>query len=135
MALDQEGFAILPGVFSREFLDCLLQEIHDLAPRRSRAGVRHAMRLAPVADLAQGSEMIEIAREVLGPHAFPFRATLFDKSPAANWLVVWHSGYGLAIAIANRGKWLGSLVGERRDSLRARADKCFEPGCRAALEH
>ncbi len=35
-------------------------------------------------------QMIELARKVLGSAAFPFRATLFDKSPTANWLVVWH---------------------------------------------
>ena len=34
--------------------------------------------------------MVELAREVLGSEAFPFRATPFDKSPAANWLVVGH---------------------------------------------
>jgi hypothetical protein len=89
-AIDQQGFAILPGVFSHEFLDCLLQGIGYLAARRSRAGVRHAMGLSAVADLARRPEMIELAREVLGPDAFPFRATLFDKSPAANWLVTWH---------------------------------------------
>jgi len=96
-AIDQEGFAILPGVFSHGFLDCLLQEIDDLTPRRSRAGVRHAMGLAPVANLAQRSEMTEIAQEVLGPGAFAFRATLFDKSRKANWLVVWHQDKALPL--------------------------------------
>jgi hypothetical protein len=96
-AVDQQGFAILPGVFSHKFLDCLLQEIGCLAPQRSRAGVRHAMRLAHVAELALRSEMIELAREVLGPDAFPFRATLFDKSLRANWLVVWHQDTALPL--------------------------------------
>ncbi len=41
--------------------------------------------------------MISLAREVLGPDAFPFRATLFDKSPAANWLVVWHQDTALPL--------------------------------------
>jgi ectoine hydroxylase-related dioxygenase (phytanoyl-CoA dioxygenase family) len=38
-----------------------------------------------------------IARETLGGEAFPFRATLFDKSPAANWLVVWHQDTALPL--------------------------------------
>lgn len=96
-AVDENGFAILPGVFSREHLDALLQKINELAPRRSRAGVRHALKLAPVAELAQRSQMIALAREVLGPDAFPFRATLFDKSPGANWLVVWHQDTALPL--------------------------------------
>jgi hypothetical protein len=75
------GFAILPSFFSREYLDQLLQEIDESAPRRSRAGIRHALTLSPVTAVAREPQMIELAREVLGSEAFPFRATLFDKSP------------------------------------------------------
>jgi len=96
-AIEETGFAILPGLFSHEYLDLLLQQINALAPRRSRAGVRHALGLAPVADLARQPQMIEVARGVLGPEAFPFRATLFDKSADANWLVVWHQDTALPL--------------------------------------
>ena len=34
-------------------------------------------------------------RKILGPGAMPIRATLFDKSPASNWLVVWHQDTAL----------------------------------------
>jgi ectoine hydroxylase-related dioxygenase (phytanoyl-CoA dioxygenase family) len=95
--IEENGFAILPGLFSGNFLDRLLQEINESAPRRSRAGVRHALGLAPVAELSLQPEMIELARGVLGPDAFPFRATLFDKSPTANWLVVWHQDTALPL--------------------------------------
>jgi ectoine hydroxylase-related dioxygenase (phytanoyl-CoA dioxygenase family) len=40
---------------------------------------------------------MELARSVLGPEAFPFRATLFDKSPESNWLVVWHQDTALPL--------------------------------------
>lgn len=93
----ENGFAILPGLFSQEYLDRLLQEINESAPRRSRAGVRHALGLAAVAELSQQPQMIELARSVLGPDAFPFRATVFDKSTAANWLVVWHQDTALPL--------------------------------------
>ena len=96
-AIADAGFAILPALFSRQYLDQLLQEILELAPRRSRAGIRHALSLSPVAAAAKHPQMIELAREVLGPYAFPFRATLFDKSPAANWLVVWHQDTALPL--------------------------------------
>jgi ectoine hydroxylase-related dioxygenase (phytanoyl-CoA dioxygenase family) len=96
-AVEQNGFAILPGLFSQEYLGRVLQEINELAPRRSRAGVRHALGLAPVARLAQQPQMIHLAQEVLGAGAFPFRATLFDKSPTANWLVVWHQDTALPL--------------------------------------
>lgn len=93
----ENGFAILPGLFSQQYLDRLLQEINESEPRRSRAGVRHALGLAPVAELSQQPQMIELARGVLGPDAFPFRATVFDKSTAANWLVVWHQDTALPL--------------------------------------
>jgi hypothetical protein len=87
-AIAATGFATLPEVFGHEYLDRALCEINRSAPRRSRAGVRSAVRLSPVAGVALDPEMMEFARAVLGADAFPFRATLFDKSPAANWLVV-----------------------------------------------
>ncbi len=95
--INESGFTVLPGLFPCESLDRLLQDINALAPRRSRAGVRHALGLPPVAAAARHPRMIDLAREVLGPDAFPFRATLFDKSPLANWLVVWHQDTALPI--------------------------------------
>jgi len=96
-AIGDAGFAILPALFSHEYLDQLLQEIDESAPRRSRAGIRHALSLSPVTAVAREPQMIELAREVLGSEAFPFRATLFDKSPTANWLVVWHQDTALPL--------------------------------------
>ncbi len=95
--IEENGFAILPGLFSQEYLDRLLHKINESAPRRSRAGVRHALGLAPVVELSQQPEMIELARGILGPDAFPFRATVFDKSTTANWLVVWHQDTALPL--------------------------------------
>ena len=108
-SIEENGFAILPGVFAHESLDCLLEEIDQLAPRRSRAGLRHALKLTPVAALAQGAQMMDLTREILGADAFPFRATLFDKSPESNWLVVWHQDTALPlrerIDVAGWGPW------------------------------
>ncbi len=91
------GFAIVPALFSHEYLDQFLQEIDESAPRRSRAGIRHVLSLSPVTAVAREPQMIELAREVLGSEAFPFRATLFDKSPAANWLMAWHQDTALPL--------------------------------------
>jgi ectoine hydroxylase-related dioxygenase (phytanoyl-CoA dioxygenase family) len=68
----------------------LLERIEAAGLPRSRAGIRHAMKNPDVAELARDSRLLGMAQSVLGPEAFPFRATLFDKSPTANWLVVWH---------------------------------------------
>lgn len=110
-AIAESGFVILPKIFSQKCIDEVSHQITALAPRRSRAGVRHALRLAPIAELAQQDPLLDIARTVLGTSAFPFRATLFDKSPTANWLVVWHQD--TALPLRNRhelpGWWPWSM--------------------------
>jgi len=96
-AIEKTGLAILPGIFRHEYLDHLSEDLDALAPTRSRAGVRHALGFPPIAELSRQPELIELARGVLGPNAFPFRATLFDKSPRSNWLVVWHQDTALPV--------------------------------------
>jgi ectoine hydroxylase-related dioxygenase (phytanoyl-CoA dioxygenase family) len=49
--------------------------------------------------LAKSSKLLEIARSILGDTALPFRATFFDKSPASNWLVVWHQDTALPLQV------------------------------------
>lgn len=109
LAIGDAGFAILPALFSHEDLDRLLREIGESKPRRSRAGIWHARSMPPVAAVAREPQMVELAREVLGSEAFPFRATLFDKSPTANWLVVWHQDAALPlherIELPGGGPW------------------------------
>ena len=39
--------------------------------------------------------MLGLAQQILGCDAFPFRATLFDKSPDTNWLIAWHQDTAL----------------------------------------
>ena len=93
--IQEQGFGIFPGVLAQQDVDDLLEELSRVDLPRSRAGVRHAMKLATVAAMARGSTLLRIAQQILGSSAFPFRATLFDKSPTANWLVVWHQDTAL----------------------------------------
>jgi Phytanoyl-CoA dioxygenase (PhyH) len=47
-----------------------------------------------------------IGRAVLGDGAVPFHATLFEKTPVANWLVVWHQDTALPLLNQNeRAGW------------------------------
>jgi ectoine hydroxylase-related dioxygenase (phytanoyl-CoA dioxygenase family) len=50
-----------------------------------------------VRELSADSRLLTIARQFVGPGAIAFRATLFDKSPTANWLVVWHQDTALPL--------------------------------------
>ena len=55
------------------------------------------MSLAPVTKIAHGHNLMSLACEVLGPSAFPYRATIFEKTPATNWLIVWHQDTALPL--------------------------------------
>jgi ectoine hydroxylase-related dioxygenase (phytanoyl-CoA dioxygenase family) len=96
-SIEEQGFAIIPGVLGEEDISRLLDDLAKATLRRSRAGVRHAFKNPAVARLAQDSRLLGIAREVLGSDAFPFRATLFEKSRCTNWLVAWHQDTALPL--------------------------------------
>ena len=93
----EHGYAIIPGIVVLKEINGLLAEFARVDLSRSRAGVRHAMKVPTVAALAQNPRLLGMARDALGVDAFPFRATLFDKSPTANWLVVWHQDTALPL--------------------------------------
>jgi len=84
-------------VLAQQDVNDLLEVLSHANLLRSRAGVRHGMKLATVAAMARGSRLLEITQQILGSSAFPFRATLFDKSATANWLVVWHQDTALPL--------------------------------------
>jgi ectoine hydroxylase-related dioxygenase (phytanoyl-CoA dioxygenase family) len=93
------GFAMRPDLFSADCIDQLISELTKSPTQRSRAGLRHALGLASVSAFARQPIMLDLAQSVMGPDAFPFRATLFDKSPDSNWLVVWHQDTALPLCV------------------------------------
>jgi len=95
--IKERGFAVVPDVFSENRVNRLIENINRLSPQRSRAGVRHAHKLVCVSETMHDSALLGIACDVLGPAALPFHATLFEKSPAGNWLVVWHQDTALPL--------------------------------------
>ncbi len=48
-------------------------------------------------DLASLSVISRVVRALLGDGAFMVRATLFDKTPGANWGVFWHQDLSIAV--------------------------------------
>ena len=65
--------------------------------RRSRAGIRHAMKVPAVAAVARDPRLRQLAQAVVGPSAILYRATLFARSAGSNWLVVWHQDTALPL--------------------------------------
>lgn len=95
--VEANGFAIRQDFMTKDWSGGALEADIRSSPSRSKAGFRHAMQFESVRDIASSRSMMECACEVLGPQAFPFRATIFDKSPDSNWLVVWHQDTALPL--------------------------------------
>ena len=91
------GFRIVSGVLDRAETSALLRALEASPLTRSRAGARHLMKQPAVSDVANDPRLLAIASGFLGPSAVPFRATLFDKSSARNWLVPWHQDTALPL--------------------------------------
>lgn len=107
------GFSIHPGVFTPAEISSLAASLESAPLERSRAGARHLMSVPPVRAMAEDARLRGIASRVLGAAAFPFRATLFDKSQDSNWLVAWHQDTALPlearVATPGWGPWSQKL--------------------------
>src|SRR5262249_31231212 len=88
--------SIHPDVLAPAECETLLGEL--AGSPRTRAGARHLMSHAAVRALATDSRLTTIARAGLGRRPIPFRATLFEKSAEANWLISWHQDTALPMA-------------------------------------
>jgi hypothetical protein len=92
-----EGHRVFPEVFTVNEMSAALESLSQTAVDRTKAGARHLLHIPAIRCLATDSRMLGIARRFIGESAIPFRATLFDKSPGANWLVAWHQDTALPL--------------------------------------
>jgi len=88
------GYSITEGVLSAGECESLTTAIRGAA---GRAGARNLMANAAVLSIANDARMLRLAKQTLGDDAFPFRATLFDKSADVNWHVLWHQDRALPL--------------------------------------
>jgi len=103
------GFEIVPAVLERHEIGDVAGVLQENGFERSRAGARHLMRHPIVQQVAHDPRLLALAGRFLGPSVIPFRATLFDKSPDSNWLVVWHQDTALPLRerrdVSGWGPW------------------------------
>jgi ectoine hydroxylase-related dioxygenase (phytanoyl-CoA dioxygenase family) len=92
-----DGFEIVPSVLDQSETADVASVLQHSILERTRAGARHLMHVPVVQQLARDARLVMIAARFVGREAIPFRATLFDKSPANNWLVVWHQDTALPL--------------------------------------
>jgi ectoine hydroxylase-related dioxygenase (phytanoyl-CoA dioxygenase family) len=91
------GYCIESPVLSGNECDALIGTF-EKSTRTGRAGTRHMMSNSEVNELAHDGRLMRIAQAALGGTAVPFRATLFAKSGAVNWLIPWHQDTALPLA-------------------------------------
>ena len=100
-SLDEDGFAIVPGVLDAEAVEQARGQIEThLASTsdRSAHAIRNLFEAVPqLSGLASKPEIRALVDPVLGPNAFHVRAIYFDKTPGANWKVPWHQDQAIAV--------------------------------------
>lgn len=101
----RDGYAIVPEVISPEVVADLVAALdaNDSDPTALRRGgsvygLRDLLRCVPgVRRLAVSRPIRSIVEPILGVGAFAVRATLFDKTPSANWNLPWHRDLTIAV--------------------------------------
>jgi len=91
------GYFVYSEVFKRTEVDEVLGILSGDHVERTKAGARRILLVPGVRQMANDPRLLAIANDFVGPGAVPFRATLFDKSETANWLVVWHQDTALPL--------------------------------------
>src|SRR5215469_15513084 len=107
--VEKQGFAILRDALTPAEVTKLLEDLSHISVQPHKAGIRHVLGCPGISPIAWDLRLLGAAQQILGPTAFPFRATLFDKSPAHNWLIAWHQDTALPICerrnVAGWGPW------------------------------
>jgi len=97
LPIDGPGYWIEENVLRADECDGLITALSICTTKRGRAGARHLMSQPAVAALAADQRLLEIASRALSAEAVAYRATLFEKSVHAKWLVVWHQDKALPL--------------------------------------
>lgn len=95
--LESEGYALVEAALTAQQCAALCASLSDIVQAAGSGGERHLLRRAQIADLCREPALSGIVRDVLGDDAFAYKATLFDKTPEANWKVAWHQDLSIPV--------------------------------------
>lgn len=99
-SLESDGWVITPPVVDAQTLAEMTRRLQPPLDRSStRGGVRNLLEASDVVrEVAAVGPVRDAATAALGPGTGAVRAILFDKTPDANWKVVWHQDLTVAVA-------------------------------------
>jgi ectoine hydroxylase-related dioxygenase (phytanoyl-CoA dioxygenase family) len=98
------GWAVTEPVVDSDTVTELRKCVAAL-PQTGRGGARNLLDDGHIAGLASAPTLRQFAHAILGESCFAVRALFFDKTPDANWKVVWHQD--LTIATQRRAELPG----------------------------
>ncbi len=97
-AIAAAGWAMTGPVVPESEIEALIAALARLQTEHAtRGGLRNLFGVTAVRSLAQSLAVRDVAEAVLGPTCIAVKATLFDKTPAANWRVAWHQDVTIAL--------------------------------------
>ena len=101
--LDSQGYAIAPAVLDRCTIESLLLAVvsfdHVRSTRRGEVyGIRDLLSIEGVRALARSTAIRKLVEPIAGKDALAVRGIFFDKTPEANWPVIWHQDMSIAVA-------------------------------------
>jgi ectoine hydroxylase-related dioxygenase (phytanoyl-CoA dioxygenase family) len=106
--IEERGWATTAPLLADAEVVALREAVAPLAVD-GRGGARNLLVHASIRSLAASPAVRSLAAAVLGDACFAVRALLFDKTPAANWKVVWHQDLTIAtrqrVDVPGFGPW------------------------------
>ncbi len=102
-AFHRDGFAVIAGVLplqETERLRSSLSAAGTPVHRRNGAvfGARNLLAVTAVRQLSTSQRFHNLVAPIIGRSARPVRALFFDKTPDANWPVLWHQDRTIAVS-------------------------------------
>ena len=103
--LETQGLAILKNVIDDPIILELTDSLGKINPGRAVSrrgdaafGIRDLLNVVPaVRELAHSSRIRNLVDSIIGKDAQVIRAVFFDKTPEANWKVMWHQDLTIAV--------------------------------------
>lgn len=113
--IDQVGWMITEPVIPNSVINRLSERLTPLLKADfGYSGVRNLLEEAEVRELARSEPVRAIAESILGSFCFVVRGIFFDKTPEANWKVIWHQDLTIAVQrrleVSGFGPWTKKRV-------------------------
>ena len=103
-AMRRDGYFVAPRVIDDVTVASLIAAIENtqdaigVRRRDSVYAIRNLFDAVPaVRELARIERIRSLVEPILGLHCFAVRGILFDKTPDANWKVMWHQDLSIAV--------------------------------------